>query len=244
MNKIILEVKPREVFGKKLRKLRIEGLIPANVYGPEFKSRSITISFNDFIKTYKVAKETGVVHLTLGKEEIPVLIKNLQRHPVTEKILHVDFRKIDLAKKVTTEVPVKVIGASEAVSVKGGVLLTLSETLEVEALPSDIPHEIEVDIAKITEIGQEIKVGDLPKSAKYEIKTPADKVIVSVVAHKEESITPETTAVAPEVITEAKPEEGAEVAPVAAVEGAKPEEVKKPAPAPTAKSSEKKEEKK
>lgn len=208
-NKLILQVAPRNIFGRKLKKLRAEGVVPANIYGPEFKSTALSTNFKDFIKVYKIAKETGVVYLKLNGEQIPVLIKNLQRHPVTDHILHIDFRKIDLAKKIQTEVPIKVTGASPAVTEKGGVLLISSETLIVEALPTDIPQQIEVNISKISEIGQEIKVSDLPKFNQYEIKTPPEKVVVSVVAHKEESVTPEVTAPAPEVITEAKPEEGA-----------------------------------
>ena len=255
--KLTLSITPRTVFGKKLRKMRHEGTVPANIFGPEFKSISVSVRFQDFVKAYKTAKETGIVYLKLDKEEIPVLIKQVQKHPVSDGILHVDFRKVYLKKKIQTEVPVKTVGTSEAVSQKGGVLLTLSETLLVEALPEDIPQQIEVDIASIKELGQEIKVSDLPKSGSYEIKTPLEKVVVSVVEHKEESVTPETTAAAPEVIGEV-PAEGipAEGAAPAAVEGeanSKPSTAKtlegKPAatpgkPAQAAKSADKKEEKK
>ena len=239
--KLLLQVTPRTVFGKKLKKLRHEGFVPANVFGPEFKSVSVSMPFKDFTKTYKTAKETGIVYLKLDKEEVPALIKQVQRHPVTDSVLHVDFRKVDLKKKIKTEVPVKTVGVSEAVAQKGGVLLTLSETLLVEAFPQDIPSTIEVDISSIKELGQEIKVTDLAKSTVYEIKTPVEKVVLSVVEHKEESVTPETAAAAPEVIGEA-PAEGvpAEGAAPATAEGeavAKPSAApgKTPSPAPTAK---------
>ena len=205
-----LSAQIRTLTGKKAKKLRKQGLIPANIYGPEFKSTSISINFREFLNTYKIAKETGIVYLQLEKDEIPVLIKHIQKHPISDQILHVDFRKIDLKKKIETEVPVKVVGTSEAVSQKGGVLLNQSEFLLVEALPEDIPQEIEVDISSIKDIGQEIKVADLKKSDKYMIKTSPDKVVVSVIAHKEESVTPETTAAQPEVITKEKEEVEAE----------------------------------
>lgn len=207
-DKLTLSSEVRTVFGKKLRKMRIHDNIPGNVFGTDFKSQSITLHLKDFLKAYKTAKETGVIYLTLGKEEIPVLIRGVQKHPVTDIILHVDFRKIDLKKKIETAVPVKSEGVSEAVTQKGGVLLTLAETLLVEALPQEIPSHIEVDISVIKEVGQEIKVSDLKKSETYVIKDPPDKVIFSVVEHKEESVTPETTTEQPEVITEVpKPEE-------------------------------------
>ena len=209
-DKQVLKVENRTLLGKKINKLRKQGIIPSNIFGPEFKSTSISVDKKEFIKTYRVVRETGVVYLSLGKEEIPCLIKHLQRHPVTDVLLHIDFRKIDLAKKIETNVPVKTIGVSEAVSQKGGVLLLQSENLLVEALPQDIPHTIDVDISIIKELGQEIKVGDIVKSDKYLIKTSAEKVVVSVVAHKEESITPDTATAAPEVLTEAAVKEGEE----------------------------------
>src|SRR3990167_2841146 len=208
--KLTLTVTVRTTFGKKLKKLRREGSIPANIYGPDFKSQSVSLSFKDFSKVYKVAKETGVVYLKLDSKELPILIKNVQRHPVNDQILHTDFRKIDLKQKIQTDVPVNVIGQSEAVTQKGGVLLTQTVTLLVEALPTNIPKQIEVDITSLKEIGQEIKVSDLSKSNKYEFKDPSDKIIVSVVEHKEEEVLPQTAPVAaPEIIT-AKPEEGVE----------------------------------
>lgn len=208
--KLILSVKERTLFGKKLKKLRKEKYIPSNIYGQGFKSKAVSIDTKEFIRVYKIAKETGVVYAKLDQDEIPILIKNLQRHPVNDTILHIDLRKIDLKKSIETEVPVKIVGTSEAVSQKGGVLLTHSETLMIEALPEHIPHEIVVDIGNLKEIGQEIKVADLPKSPHYGIKNPAEKVVISVVEHKEESVTPETAQpVAPEVLTEKTPPEEA-----------------------------------
>lgn len=220
--KVSLKAELRVIFGKKLNKVRKQGLVPGNIFGPDFKSKSISVVYKDFVKTYKIVGETGIVYLSLDKENIPVLIKSIQKHPLSNLLLHVDFRKIDLAKKIETNVPVKTIGVSEAVSQKAGVLLVQSETLLVEALPENIPSHIEVDITVIKEIGQEIKISDLKKSDKYEIKTPVEKVIVGVIAHKEESIVPETAVAAPEIITEAVegeevPIEGEEKKPASAV---------------------------
>lgn len=222
-DKIILTAAVRKVFGKKLRKLRYEGVIPANIYGTGFKSTAITLPYKDFLRTYRQAKNTSVVYIILDKEEIPVLINNVQRHPVTDIPLHIDLRKIDLAQKVITEVPVAVIGQSEAVTQKAGVLLTQTPKLSVEALPQHIPQTIEIDISVIKEIGQEIKVADIAKSSSFTIKDEPTKVIVSVIAHKEESVTPETTAATPEVITEKVPAEGEE-AEAPAEAGKKPAE--------------------
>ena len=224
--KITLDVSPRKVFGKKLNQIRKEGMLPANIFGTNFKSISISIQMKDFIKTYRAARGTSVIYLALEKEEIPVLIKSVQKHPIHNLVLHVDFRKIDLKQKVETEVPIKIVGISTAVTQKGGVLLTQTNKLLIKALPQNIPTEISIDISKITEIGQEIKIADLTKSSTYEVKTDPTRVVISVIAHKEESTVAETAIAAPEMIT-IKPEEVAE----GATEGTAKEGGDKKAPA-------------
>ena len=200
--KVSLKAELRTIFGKKLNKVRKQGLVPGNIFGPDFKSKSVSVVYKDLVKIYKKVGETGIIYISIDKESIPVLIKTIQKHPLSSSLLHIDFRKIDLLKKIETNVPVKTIGVSEAVSQKAGVLLLQSDTLLVEALPEDIPSSIEVDVSIIKDIGQEIKVADLKKSDKYVVNTPVEKVIVAVIAHKEESIVPETAVAAPEIITE------------------------------------------
>ena len=214
--RVELIVEPRKLFGKKVKKLRSVGYLPATVYGPDFESKSIQIKIKDFLNVYKKVHETGIVFIKYGSLEIPTLIKNLQRDPIEDLILHTDFRKIDLGEKMITQVPIKVIERSEAVEQKGGVLLTHVANLSIEALPQDIPSAIEIDISKLKEIGQEIKIADLAKTDKYTFKDPSEKVLVSIIAHKEESVTPETAAPITEVTTEKAPEEEAvkEEAPV------------------------------
>ena len=225
--KLHLDAQARTLFGKKLKKFRYQGNVPANVFGPQFKSQSVTIELKSFNKIYKVAEETGIVYLKVDKDELPVLVRGVQRHPVTHALLHVDFRKVDLKQKIETEVPIKTVGESEAVNVKGGVLLTQANTIKVEALPEEIPHEVEIDISVLKEIGEEIKVSSLPKSDKYSVKEDADKVLVSVIAHKEESLVAETAVAEPEVITEV-PQEGDEApAEEAAAGKEEPKEAKK-----------------
>ncbi|MBP9691340.1 50S ribosomal protein L25, partial [Candidatus Woesebacteria bacterium] len=128
--------------------------------------------------------------------------------PVTEDILHVDFRKVNLRQKIEASVPLHLINTSEAVERKNGVLLTQLNEVTVNALPAHIPHEIEVDLAVLVEIGDAIRISDLAKSEEYEIMDDADRVIVSVTEHVEESIETETVTEAPEILTEAPPAEG------------------------------------
>ncbi len=230
--KLHLDAQARTLFGKKLRKFRHQGNVPANVFGPKFKSLSVSVELKSFNKIYKVAEETGIIYLKVAKDELPVLIRGVQRHPVSHSLLHIDFRKVDLSQKIETEVPIKTVGQSEAVVQKGGVLLTQANTVKVEALPEEIPHEVEIDITPLTEIGGEIKVANLPKSDKYTVKEDPEKVLISVIAHKEESLVAETAVAEPEVITEAakEGEEGAvEEAPAEGKEGKEAKEGKEQA---------------
>lgn len=188
---LTLKASVRTIIGKKVKKLRREGIIPANIFGPDIKSQSISIDHKDFLKIFRQAKETGVIYITVDKGELPVLTRSVHRHPVSDMILHVDFRKVDLKQKIEASVPIKVMGEAPAVSEKSGVLILQHDHLQVESLPEDLPAEIEIDISGLTEIGAEVKVGDLKKSGNFEIKDEPEKLILSITAHKEESLEPE-----------------------------------------------------
>jgi large subunit ribosomal protein L25 len=199
--KLELAVTLRTEVGKKVKQLRKKGIVPANIFGPNFPSKTISMDLKGFLSVYKVAKETGIVYIQVEKDTIPTLIKLIQRHPISNEILHVDFRKINLNQKIETTVPVQIIGESKAVTQLSGVLLTQTDHLTVEALPQNIPPHIDIDISVITELGQEIKVSDLSTSADYVFKEEADKVIVSVIEHKEESVEVQLETAAPEITT-------------------------------------------
>jgi large subunit ribosomal protein L25 len=216
--KTVLAAQLRTVFGKKNKNLRKAGLLPANIYGTKFQSLAISVNYIEFRRIFRAVGETGVVYIKTEKDEIPTLITSIQRDPLEGTVLHADFRKVDLTKKVEAVVPVTFVGIAPAANA-GGVVLTQSDKVTVEALPQDIPNHIEIDLSALTEIGAEIKVSDIPVSSAYTIITDPTHVLVSAVAHKEESVIAETTAAAaPEVLT-AKPDaeaaEGEEAAPAA-----------------------------
>ena len=208
-DKIILKADIRETFGKAVRQMRNKGMIPSNVYGSNFESKAITVDLKEFQTIYKQAGETGVIYIDVDGKSIPTLVTDIQFDPIKGSYLHVDFRKVDLNKKIEANVPFKFIGESLAVEQKNGVLITQMDEITVEALPSDIPHEIEIDLAKLAEIGDEIKVSDLATATGYVVMEEPDRVIISVTEHKEENIEPETVTEAPEITSE-KPEDGAE----------------------------------
>ncbi|MCA9372149.1 50S ribosomal protein L25 [Candidatus Woesebacteria bacterium] len=208
--KIILAVQKRNVVGKANRMLRKQGMIPAVVYGQGTEPLSISIGMKDFISTYKKAGETSVIYISIEKQEIPTLITDYQIDPIRNSILHVDFIKVNLHKKIEASVPVEFVGESEAVKTLNGVLLTQTDEITVEALPTDIPHAFTIDLSKLTQIGDIVTVADLPKSSSYTIQDEEDKIIVSVVEHKEEELEPDTTSETPEVTAEGQEGEEAQ----------------------------------
>lgn len=222
--KITLQATPRTVFGKSVRKIRKDGTIPGNIFGKDFKSQAITMNPKAFSAAYKQAGETGLMYIELEGKSIPALLSDIQYHPSRDSIIHIDLRKVDLSIKTEASVPVKFIGESAAVIQKNGVLITQLDHILVKALPADIPHDIEVDLSALAEIGNEIKVSALPKSADYEILDDPERTIVSVTEHVEQVIEVQTTTEAPEILT-AKPDaegEGAEGAEAGAAPAAEP----------------------
>lgn len=234
-NKFHLNVTKRDIFGKKLKKTRLQGFLPGNIFGEDFKSQAVSIAVKDFLQIYKKARETHLVYLKLGSDEIPVLIQNLQKHPVTNNLLHVDFRKVNLAKKIETTVPIKLLGESEAVIQNKGILLTLAESIVIEALPDKIPGSIEIDISQLKELNDEVKVGDLTVSSDFTFKDDPGKPIVRITEHKEEEVTPQVAAPETVEVTEEKKEktgEEAEPAKEEKKEEAKNEKTPKDKPEP------------
>jgi len=190
-----LSADKRDLTGRKVKKLRAQGKMPANIFGNKVKSQAITIDLLEFKKTYSQAGETSLVDIKLKGETKtrPSLIANVQIHPVTDDPLHADFHQVDLTQKVTANVPVDVVGESEAVKNKGAVLITLHNELEVEALPTDLPDKFEVDISSLKDFNDSVLVKDLKVDAKVEIKLDKEEAIVMAQEPKEEEIAPEPT---------------------------------------------------
>jgi large subunit ribosomal protein L25 len=180
MKKHSLTASAREELRRKVRHLRAAGKIPATVYGKGIKSMSVTVSRDEFAKVYKETGETGLIELTVGKEVRPVLVHMVQINPVTDALLHVEFHQVDLKEKVHAKVAIHAVGESPAVAQKLGVLLTVLNDIEVEALPTDLPEKIEVDVTGLSEIDQEVKVGGIKVPSGVTILTDAELTVVKV----------------------------------------------------------------
>jgi len=205
----ILQAGERKIVGRKVKVLRKEGLVPANIFGSKVKSMAIQVDQKEFSKVFAEAGETGIVELKIGKETRSTLVSNVQKDPVTDSYLHIDFKQVDLSQKVTANVPVEIVGEAPAEKQGLGTLIQQLDDVEVESLPADLPENIEVDVTKFVAVGNTIYVKDLKVSTKVAIKDDPEKIVVYIEEIKEEVIeekpAPETAEVEAE---ETKKEEG------------------------------------
>lgn len=189
MDKKVLKASDRNLSGRKVKTVRKQGLIPGNIYGKNLKSKSVQVDKKEFELLYKDVGETGLVTLQLGDKEHPVLISNVQAHPITSDIIHIDFRQVDLKAKVTAEVPVEVVGESPAEKQAIGTVVQYLKEVEIEALPADLLEKFEVDASVLTEVDQAIYVKDLKfDKSKIEIKTNPDEIVVKVDPPQKEEV--------------------------------------------------------
>jgi large subunit ribosomal protein L25 len=189
MDKKTLKAEERKITGRKVKKLRAQGILPANVYGKKSDSVSVQVPLADFQKIYKEVGETGLFTLQVGKAEKPVLIHNLQLNAKTEELLHVDFLQVDLKEKVEAEVPVELIGESPTEKQGIGTVVQQLNEIKVEALPGDLPEKFEVSIEGLVEVDQAIYVKDLKyDKSKVEIKDDLEAIVAKVEPPQKEEV--------------------------------------------------------
>jgi len=213
MERTSVKVEARKILGKKVKQLRKEGLVPANIFGKDIKSIAVSVDLKEFQKVFKEAGETALIDVKLGSEVYPSLIHNLQRDPKRDLVIHVDFHKVNLKEKITAYVPVILEGESPVAKSGEGLLLQTLNEVEVECLPTDIPAHIAVDAEKLTEVGQSVHVKDLNvDKGKVEITNDPEEVVITVqtAEMKEEEPEPEVAPEEVEAIAEkGEAEEGA-----------------------------------
>lgn len=187
----------RTLKGKKTEQLRRTGLIPAVLYGPEMKPINLQVNAKEFKKIYQEAGESSLIELSVEREskKTIVLISEVQRDPLSEEIIHVDFFAPRLTEKIEAKVPLVFEGSSPAVSELGGTLVKNIQELEIKALPQNLPREIVVSIETLRTFDDRIRIKDLP----------IENSSVEIVGHSQDDIVAQV--VAPEKIEEelAKP---------------------------------------
>jgi large subunit ribosomal protein L25 len=176
-----LRVAPREVLGKKVKALRRQGLTPANIYGHNVESQAIQVATEELKHVLKSAGRNDIVYLRLdGDDPRPTFVRDVQQHPVTDAIQHIDFLQISLREKVRTDVPIHLTGLSPAVDTYGGILMHGLDHVTVEALPTEVPSFLEIDVSPLTEINQALHVSDLDLPDEVTLLTDPEQVVAKV----------------------------------------------------------------
>jgi large subunit ribosomal protein L25 len=204
-----LKVSIRENTGKgPARSLRREAAIPAVLYGPHTKPVLLSVDIRDFEQIVKKGNiSQTLINLAVEKSKKAakkVMVKELQRHPVTNDFLHIDFYEIDMKRKIKVRVPVVVHGKSVGVE-RGGLLQIIRRKLDVLCLPGNIPESIEIDIAEL-DIGDSVHVEEIETETDIEIPADVNFTVLTVISPKKEEEPEE------EELEEEELEEGAEEA--------------------------------
>jgi large subunit ribosomal protein L25 len=161
MDKIILTASRRDVIGKKVKVLRREGKLPAVIYGQKIEPVPISLDLRDTTKLLREVSQATVLTVQVDGEDFTVLVRERQRGVLTGLYEHIDFLAISMTETVRTEVNVFVEGESPAEEEFGAIIMTGADSVEVEALPGDLPESLIVDVSALTGIGDTITVADL-----------------------------------------------------------------------------------
>ncbi len=183
-----LLVQKREKFGKQVKALRREGLIPAELYGHGLLNVHLAVPARDFGKAFKEAGTNTVVTLIIDKEKKPALIYDVAHDALSGEVAHVDFYQVRMDEKIKAKVPLMFVGESAAVKEKGAILNKSMSEVEVEALPQDLPHSFAVSLSLLDDIGKSAYVRDLavPETVKLLIDGNTAIVTATPPAPKEE----------------------------------------------------------
>jgi large subunit ribosomal protein L25 len=210
MSELKLEAATRQLTGRKVGQLRRQGLVPVVVYGNVKEPVNLQVEARQLERMLHGGGSTRVVEVTVtGGGLHNVLVKNVQREPVGHRLLHADFFAVNMSEKQHVAVPMVAVGKPAGMTA-GMMLLQLHEVIHIEALPADIPGEIEVDVSPMT-LERPITVADLPQVKGVVYVDHADEVIFNLQMTKEE-ISEEAAAAAeeaaePEVVKKSKPAE-------------------------------------
>ena len=175
-----IKAEQRSVIGKKVSQLRREGWVPGVAYGPGMDALPIQIARKELIEAYRKVGTSALLGLLVGRQRVarPAIIREVQRHPISLDILHVDLELVDLKRPITTHVPVLLKGKSPVVEQGLAVLTHGVSEVEIRSLPASVPAHLEVDLGMLTEPDQAIRVSDLVMPQEVSLLTDLKTVIV------------------------------------------------------------------
>lgn len=210
MDTISLDVGPRDVLGKKVKALRRTGMTPLHLYGKGIPSRALQADSSTVTKIVNQVGHNIPLYLKLegSQEQNLVFVREVHHHPITNRVLHVDFYRVDVTQRIIGEVPITLLGEAPAVRIHGGVLLQTLHQLSVECLPMEMPERIEIDISGLKELEQGIRVSDFTPGPGITVLSDSEELIVRVSAPRVEEEVEKPAAAVPTEETEE--EEGTE----------------------------------
>jgi large subunit ribosomal protein L25 len=197
MADITIQATLREVIGKQVKQLRREGKVPGVIYGPNMQPKSLLFDGMELKHVLREAGGTNIIELRIDGESHHTLVREVQRDPIKGDILHVDFYEVALDRAIRAEIPVVLVGESPAITSREGVLIHATTSVEVEALPTDLVNEIEVDMTALKEVGDMLLVGDLQVPKTIRILTDPDEMVVKIEYMLEEEEEEEVLVVEP-----------------------------------------------
>lgn len=175
-----LDASVRDVIGKKVKHLRTQGRIPATVYGKGFEPVSISVDERAFSNIYRRSGKTALIDLNIAGKLASVFVQEVQRHPLTRNVIHIDFKAVDLKVAIHIEVPVTTVGESPIVARGDALVNHVVNSVMVEALPAELPQHIEVDISGLDSLDKSITAGDIPPAKGYKVLTDPSQVLISL----------------------------------------------------------------
>ena len=194
MDTLNLKLSPREVKGKKVKRLRQAGVVPVHFFGGDMESQALQVEDRVLRRLVQSAGTNIPIKVEVeGQDgENICFIREVQRHPVTEDLLHVDFLRVDVSQTVTANVPIILDGSAPAVENLGGTLIQPLQTLVVESLPMNIPAAIHVDVSDLDDFEKSIRVRDVQVSSDVTLLADLGEMITRVLPPRVDE--PEVTA--------------------------------------------------
>ena len=179
---ISLELSPREVLGKKVKRLRQQGVIPVHLYGPGVDPQPLQCETTKLVDVLVRAGGNTAVTVTVqgGQETHLAFAREIQWDPRRDDILHVDFLAVDASRPVSAQVPITLIGESPGARTAGGTVMQQLRDLNVEALPLEVPRELELDLTMLTEPDGVLRAADIVIPGNVTLLTDSEDVVVRI----------------------------------------------------------------
>ena len=187
MDTMILEVQSRDK-SLKAKDLLAANLIPIEFYGKGVENQSLQVDYQTFRRLFRATGTNMIIELSVdgGKSKMNVLVHDVDYHPATDSITHVDLINVRMGELIHTKIPLELVGVAPAVKELGGTLMSHLTELDVKCLPKDLIHSIEVDVESIIDFHTFIRVKDLVVPSTLEVLSEAEDVVVAAVAPRVE----------------------------------------------------------